>query len=253
MPQMRKQLGLMVTAIVVFGEIAVAALAQIQNAQLIHTIIPPKYLAPEYLLAGFGIALIIVYLSARSAYPAVAKIRARYDPVGFHVTNVGESEANDVQILPLGFSDFPWIMTFDVEGSLPHGNEIVPRWKFSKRKDLVWPCEDCLNRYEPNDFSSFLALLGVHGIELRLRSMKAGESSQLSEDAEMQLLRIQHFGIGSVVLGLTVEYFNGRWKDRAHHRVEVDFEFAKGRIALRRAHVVYSRTATPHPVVSLPK
>src|SRR5438445_369947 len=96
---MRRWAPLVITAVAVLGDIALGAIAAAQNAQLIQIVIPQRYLAADYLLGGYGVALLLVYFAAKATHPSPAAIRASWGTTQTHpfiVTNIGETEATAV-------------------------------------------------------------------------------------------------------------------------------------------------------------
>src|SRR5438128_420555 len=99
---MRKWGPFVIAAVAVSADVVLGAIVAAQNAQVIGTIIPPRYLRPDYLLGGFGVGLMLVYFAARATHPTPAAIRLRFrlaQSLPLQVTNIGETEANEIQVM----------------------------------------------------------------------------------------------------------------------------------------------------------
>ena len=218
---MRKWGPSLIAGFAVMANVVLGAISSAQNAQLIKVCIPQQYLAANYLLGGFGVALLLVYIAAKATHPSPAAIRLRLhapDSVyPFLATNVGESEANEVIIQPITFGNFPWSASSKELGSIPaKGNpEHLVAALFAKCAGQV--CQPCLHRDQqaPRNLNEFLVRLGEHVAEDVLkekRPLSAGESLYILADPVGLFRRFQ--------LYFAVSYYNGLYYSTAHHRLD---------------------------------
>jgi hypothetical protein len=216
--------------------VALAVLDEFERAELIRSFAGARILPLVYVI-GFAAALWLLdsarrdeveVLEQRRAFVRVNVVTVPVDQqFAFRIRNVGDMEAQRVQIAPLEHSDYPWAAEFLEIGSVPAGDPEQPAsGSFKAIADL--DCDDCAGK--PANLREFFeGLMAHHAHSLELRHA-TGDSDQSSEDIQYAVgFRI---GMAQLTLPLVVNYRDGAGRAMmAVHRL--DLQIREGTMSIR--------------------
>jgi hypothetical protein len=214
--------------------------AVIGNQQVAEPYIPSQ-LRP-YLAILPAVFFVVAVLTIQQTQ-AIAAVRLRFvltPGFPFHVNNIGETEANEIQIVPIEFDDYPWTAVFDEVGSIAAGKgPELPRYNIRKR-ELATVCMACDEMGKPADFNGFVVGLGEHILHKLYRSRPNVST------ADGRWFAFRSTGLPTrFSIWLLATFYDGKTMSSANHRLDVEFV----KYDLTNANCVYVRNTHQGDVV----
>jgi hypothetical protein len=130
--------------------------------------------------------------------------------------NIGESEANEVRVLPIEFDTFPWIAEFSEVGSIaPNAQPEFPSF-VARRRDgsRCAECESHLQR--PDTFDQFLSGVGRHLFH-KIRT----EQPKIGIDEQKYFVWVASGLPVKFSVSLATEFYDGYSRETVQHRLDM--------------------------------
>lgn len=203
--------------------VSLAILTASGNVESLLKHIPPQFLTSQALLIYMFASVILLKYGSEGKGAAAVRLRcmALDSAQPMLATNIGESEANEVVVLPIEFDTFPWRARSPEIGSVNAGpSPESVTFVIERREDRDGWCRDCLH-ISSRTLHGFLDGVGRHidhMLETREAKQKLSDKElefALSSNADV----MRHFQVF-----FRVHFYSGRGVTQAQHRLDISYQ-----------------------------